>query len=105
MYNNGSITINLAQKSLNNNYMRAERDHMSTLANLKTSSCVHPINPICSKCKAENFSENESERQEKVLKVFGELPPDCVSSSIDGPKCPFVTGKAYKYGARLHKIS
>ena len=71
---------------------------------LKTSSCILPISKVCMQCKAHLFSENEKERQEAVIKKYESLPPDCVSSPIDGIKCPFKTGKAYEHGQYTQKI-
>ena len=71
---------------------------------LKTSSCTLPIDQICMKCQGNLFSKDESTRQEAVIHEFKKLPPDCVSSSIDGIKCPFITGKAYMNGNRTQKI-
>lgn len=61
----------------------------------KTSSRILPISETCMQCQAKFFSNDESERQEKVSATFGKLPADCVSSPVDGIKCPFKTGKAF----------
>ena len=55
-------------------------------------------------CKGKLFSKNEKERQETVLNQFGMLPPDCVSSPMDGIKCPFITGAAFVRGNKTYKI-
>lgn len=66
-------------------------NHLET----KTSSCILPIAETCMQCQAKFFSNDESERQKKVSAAFGKLPADCVSSPVDGIKCPFKTGKAF----------
>ena len=71
---------------------------------LRTSSCIHVIDPVCMQCQASQFSENESERQEAVIKKYEKLPSDCVSSPMDGINCPFKTGKAFAPGNRTQTI-
>lgn len=77
---------------------------MNKTKELKTSSCVHVLDPVCMQCQASQFSKNESDRQKAVIKKYGKLPPDCVSSPMDGIKCPFKTGKAFVNGNRTQKI-
>lgn len=71
---------------------------------LKTSSHVHPISPICMKCKGKYFQKDNSARQHKVKSEFGLIPSDCITSRIDGIKCPFLTGKAFENGTNTQQI-
>lgn len=77
---------------------------MKETKTLKTSSCILPINKVCMQCKGNLFSKDEKKRQDDVVEKFQKLPPDCISSPIDGIKCPFKTGKAYDHGNRTQKI-
>lgn len=73
--------------------------------NIKMSEHVHPISPICMKCQGSCFTSNESERQKRVLEAYGLMPSDCISSTINGIKCPFETGEAYETKTTTRKIS
>lgn len=72
---------------------------------LVTSSKVLIINPICMKCNGEHFTSNSKKRQSEVKSQFGSIPSDCVDSSIDGHKCPFITGKAFVQKNHIQHIS
>ena len=76
----------------------------NTERKLKTSSIVPTMDFICTKCNGTCFSENGTKRQRDVLQKFGGLPSDCVDSSIDGHKCPFITESAYERGNHTHVI-
>lgn len=72
---------------------------------LKSSSHIYPIDPICRKCNGEYFQKDSTARQNAVIKNFGIIPSDCVSSNCDGVKCPFITGKAFEHENKTQKIS
>ena len=71
---------------------------------LATSSKVLPIATDCMKCKGDLFTSDSLKRQTKVIETFGSIPSDCVDSSIDGHKCPFITGKAFERTTTTQKI-
>ena len=71
---------------------------------LATSSKILPIATDCMTCKGKLFTSNSLERQTKVKESFGSIPSDCVDSSIDGHKCPFITGKAFERTTTTQKI-
>ena len=71
---------------------------------LATSSKILPIATDCMTCKGKLFTSDSLERQTKVIEAFGSIPSDCVDSSIDGHKCPFITGKAFERTTKTQKI-
>ena len=71
---------------------------------LVTSSKILPIATDCMTCKGKLFTSDSLERQTKVIEAFGSIPSDCVDSSIDGHKCPFITGKAFERTTTTQKI-
>lgn len=71
---------------------------------LATSSKILPIATDCMTCKGKLFTSDSLERQTKVIEAFGSIPSDCVDSSIDGHKCPFITGKAFERTTTTQKI-
>ena len=77
---------------------------MNETKTLRTSSCIHVVDPVCMQCQATLFTEDETKRQEAVIKKHGKLPSDCVSSPIDGIKCKFKTGSAFVHGNRTQTI-
>ena len=49
---------------------------MNETKTLRTSSCIHVVDPVCMQCKATLFTEDETKRQEAVIKKHGKLPSD-----------------------------
>lgn len=51
---------------------------------------LNTVELTCKKCKGKCWNSNQSKRQAAVIATFGgPLPNKCVSSQLDGAKCPY----------------